>query len=220
MPVDLILFDLDGTLVNTLDDIAASMNRALAARGLSGHPLRAYCTFVGDGVGELAKRALPADAVELAPTLVTEFLTDYNLHMLDQAAPYEGVESLLDALEDLEVAQAIVSNKPHAATVLMTERLFPLRPWRAVLGQREHCPPKPDPTSTLEVAGALGVNPAACLFVGDSDIDIETGRRAGMGTVGVDWGYRGRAELEAAGAEFVIDSPGELVDIVEIVRSR
>jgi phosphoglycolate phosphatase len=214
--VKAVLFDLDGTLLDTLDDLAAAVNRALISLGCPAHSVEAYRTFVGDGAATLIRRALPKDA---APSLhsraLAAFVEDYREHMIVETAPYPGVPELLDALSSLGTPMAVVSNKPDAMTQTLRDELLGSWSFGFVAGQREGAPKKPDPEIALQAARALGAEPSQCFFVGDSDVDITTGRRAGMIAVGVSWGFRGAKELEAAGAASVIDHPQELLDLLE-----
>ena len=220
MPDSLVIFDLDGTLANTLADIASVMNRVLSARGYETYPTGAYRRFVGDGVEMLARRTLPEQARELAPELAAEFRRDYAEHMVDETQAYTGVPEMLDALQARGLRLAIVSNKPHAATLFLVERLFDRWPFLAVHGARDDWPLKPDPALSLAVAAEAGVPPARCLFVGDSSVDMATGLSAGMHPVGVLWGFRDRDELLAHGAEAVVARPGELPPLVdELLRA-
>ncbi len=210
MDMPLVLFDLDGTLADTLADIAAAMNRVLAARGFATYETGAYRRFVGDGVEMLARRTVPKSALDLAPVLADEFRRDYGEHMLDDTRPYDGVPAMLDDLAQLGARMAIISNKPHAATRFMAAKLLARWSFLAVHGARSDWPLKPDPSLSLAVAAEAGVPPARCLFVGDSNVDMATGEAAGMHPVGVLWGFRDREELVASGAEAVIAEPGEL----------
>lgn len=208
-----IIFDLDGTLVDSLRDIATLMNETLAAHGLPMHPIEAYARFVGSGVTVLAERATHGLEVEI-PALTADFLRRYRREPLRYTRAYEGIEALLAALAERHVARAVLSNKPHDLTAVITRGLFGEDTFAAVLGHREEFPKKPDPTSALALAGELSAPPAACVFVGDTDIDMRTATRAGMRAIGVSWGFRPTSELYDAGAESVIDRPDELLSLV------
>jgi phosphoglycolate phosphatase len=224
----LVIFDLDGTLLYTLEDIAASLNRVLIQRGLPGHPLDSYRQFVGSGISVLVRRVLTASGAVVADLhagVLTDFLTDYNDHLLDNTHPYPGIMEMLEQLAASGTGLAIASNKPHGATVPLVRHFFPGLNWlqvegHQVMGEGEKYPRKPDPTVALAIATGAGISPARTLFVGDSDIDMETGRRAGMRPVGVTWGFRDREELIGAGAEAVIDHPADLMptmrDLLEV----
>lgn len=208
-----ILFDMDGTLLDSLADIAASMNHVLKGDGYAEHPLEAYRRFVGDGMEVLVERALPADArsPEILARCLAAMRSRYGNHWNEHTRLYDGIPELLDRITQRGILRAIISNKPHSFTVAMAEKLLPAWEFGHVLGLRDGLPPKPDPAGALETARLLGVDPAQCVLLGDSDIDVLTARAAGMHAVGAAWGIRGRAELETVGAELVIDHPLELL---------
>lgn len=205
-----VLFDLDGTLVDSLDDIVAAMNRSLAR---AGHPTRSAAeirAMVGDGAAALVQRAAPAGADVVA--LLTDLKGDYGAHALAHTRPFPGIEVLLKTLTAAEIPVAVLSNKPHPMTVAMVEALFPGVPFFAVIGQRPDIPKKPDPTIALELAGRAGVPPSRCAMVGDTVVDIETGHNAGMRSIAVTWGFRSAETLADA-------RPDALVDSVDALRA-
>jgi phosphoglycolate phosphatase len=208
-----VLFDLDGTLLDTLQDLADSTNRCLARLGLPGHPAEAYRYFVGDGVANLALRALPAERRDPASVeaLKQLFNQDYTGHWADKTRPYEGIAGLLDALSERGRPVAVLSNKPHAFTVEMVRHFLGSWSFAAVYGARDSHPRKPDPTAALEIGAAMGLAPAQVLYAGDTRTDMETARNAGMFAVGVLWGFRPRAELEESGAQALVSRPAELL---------
>lgn len=211
-----VLFDLDGTLLDTLEDLATAANRVLAAMALPPHPMAAYRTFVGDGLRTLVERMLPA--AQRTPGRVAEavqaFETIYATTWDQRSAPYPGIADMLDLLATRSIRLSILSNKPDAFTRLCVYRL--LANWRfdPLLGQRPGVPKKPDPAAALEIARLLGLQPSEILYVGDSGVDMETARAAGMDAVGVLWGFRGAEELLAAGASCLIARPGELPPLI------
>lgn len=213
-PFDAVLFDLDGTLADTLRTIAGVANHALAELGLPTHPLAAFNRFVGDGITELARRTLPPDRLAAEPALLERLLrvmrTRYQTHFLADASLYDGIPAALTALQERGARLGVLSNKPHALTLATVAGLGIADRFRAIRGQQEGVPPKPDPTAALELAAALGATPARLLYVGDTATDMETARRAGFASVGVLWGFRDRAELERAGARFLVAHPREL----------
>ena len=209
-----VLFDLDGTLADTLGDIASSMNDALAAVGLPTHPPEAYRRFVGDGVLMLARRALGPGREVLAPDLVDAFRTLYAGRLVRATRPYPGIVPLLEDLRARELPLAVLSNKPHDATRAIVEALFGAETFTAVTGEQAGTPRKPDPTAALALARLLAVPPARCLLVGDSPVDIVTATRAGMVPVGVAWGFRSPDDLVEAGAEVVLAQPAELLRLL------
>ncbi|HVV85528.1 MAG TPA: HAD family hydrolase [Kofleriaceae bacterium] len=208
-----VIFDLDGTLVDSLEDIGASMNAALARFGLPAFPIDAYKMMVGDGAAVLARRATAGTAVDPA-ALADVYAEEYEARDHRSSRPYPGIDALLAALVARGVVLAVLSNKPDAFTRAMVRVRLADIPFRAVYGQRTGVPRKPDPAAALAVAVELGLAPAQLAFVGDTAVDIATGRAAGMLPVGVLWGFRGRDELEAAGARHVIARPAELLEIV------
>lgn len=210
MSVHALVFDLDGTLADTLEDIAAAMNRALAAHGLPPHPADAYRRMVGEGAAVLAHRAVGARE-DLEAQVLEAYLRGYDQHIVDTTKPYPGVVALLDALAVRRVPLAVLSNKPDGATRAVVERLFGLARFVEVRGERQGSPRKPDPAVALELARALGFAPAKVAFVGDTAIDMRTASAAGMFPVGVRWGFRGERELRDAGARIVVEQPLEIL---------
>ena len=213
-----VLFDLDGTLLDTLDDLAMAANRVLAARGWPVHPVDAYRYFVGDGVETLVKRILPA-ALRTTAVLdeaVTAFQREYANTWHDRSLPYPGIPQMLDRLAADGFRLSILSNKPDAFTRLCVQRLLPQWTFDPLLGQRPGVPKKPDPAAALEVARLLGLAPAEILYVGDTAVDMQTANAAGMDAVGVLWGFRTADELQAAGARHLITAPEELLPILSL----
>ena len=212
-----ILFDLDGTLLDTLTDIAQAANQALALEGFPTHPEAAYVKFIGDGVAMLFRRALPSDLADdsTAGRCVARFQKTYGKAWNVHTKPYAGIGELLDALTARNLILAVLSNKPDDFTRLYGESY--LAPWafRVVMGHRAGVARKPDPASALEIATLLGVEPGSCVFVGDSGVDMETGRNAGMVPVGVSWGFQTEEILRASGARAIIHHPLELLAIVD-----
>lgn len=204
------IFDLDGTLADTLADIAAAMNHALAALGLPTHDLAAYRRFVGEGVEQLAIRALPADRQEVRPALIERYIARYADVLLEASRPYDGIPELLDALAARGVALAVLSNKPDPATQRVVAGLFAPGRFATVLGRRPGVPHKPDPHAALAVAAELGIAPADFVFVGDTAIDMKTAVAAGMLPVGAAWGFRPE-ELAPNGARFVAAHPADVL---------
>lgn len=215
MRFDAILFDLDGTLADTLDDIAASVNWALARNDVAPHPPDAYRTLVGEGVSRLVERALPAERQHLHAAVLEDLRTHYTDHMLDRTRPYAGIPELLDALAARGLPMAVLSNKPELATRWMVDRLFARWPFAAVTGERSGVPHKPDPAAAIGIARDLSVDPARVLYLGDTSTDMETAVGAGMFGVGALWGFRDRAELEAHGASAVVAHPREVLPLVD-----
>lgn len=214
----LVIFDLDGTLLNTIDDLALSTNLALEACGLPPHPVQRYKLMVGNGADTLVRRAMPGGLAENDPELFAEvragFDRFYSLHSHDRTAPYPGIVSLLRRCGEECVMTAVLSNKPHAMTKKVVERYFPGISFTKVLGQRPGMLCKPDPTGVYEILKDTGTAPDEALFVGDSNVDMETACNSGLRGVGVLWGFRTKSELEAAGAWAVCTETEELLKII------
>lgn len=217
MPFDAVLFDLDGTLLDTLEDIADAANRALARHRYPVHPLPSFRYFVGEGARTLVERTLPENArvKETIDRLYAEFLGEYARNWKAKTRPYDGVPGLLDGLVERGVKIAVLSNKPDDFTRRCVEELLGRWTFDAVLGHHGGIAPKPDPAGALEIARTLGVPSGRILFAGDSAIDMETARAAGMFPVGVLWGFRTREELESSGARAVIERPLELLAVLQ-----
>ncbi len=208
-----IIFDLDGTLLNTIDDLADAGNHVCAARGWPVHTVDEYKRMVGNGIPKLVERFAPAgtDGETLAGALA-EFSTYYDTHKEDKTAPYPGVPELLAALKGQGVRLSVLSNKAHALAGPVVEHYFPGM-FDQVQGALPDVPVKPDPTLLRRLMEQMGARPETTLFVGDSNVDVLTGKNGGLTVVGVLWGFRDRAELESAGADFVIARPGELLPL-------
>ena len=212
-----VIFDLDGTLLDTLEDLADSMNAVLANSRFPQHPVDAYRYFVGEGMAMLVRRALPGEAAA-SEVVEAEHLAamkeEYTRRWADKTRPYAGVPEMLDGLVSRNIPLAVLSNKPEEFTATMVEQLLRRWSFREVCGMRPGVPAKPDPTAALAIATCLKVEPAVCLYVGDTATDMKTAVAAGMLAVGVTWGFRDRDELLASGAGTVVDEPAELLDLV------
>ena len=204
------IFDLDGTLADTLADIASAMNFALATLSLPTHDLAAYRTFVGEGVEHLANRALPVDRPELRPALIEAYVARYDEVYLDESVPYPGIVDLLDALAGRAIPLAVLSNKPDPATRKVISALFGDQRFVSVAGHKPEVPKKPDPAGALAIAAHLGIAPGEFIFVGDTAIDMQTAVAAGMVPVGASWGFRPE-ELTANGARLVAATPADVL---------
>lgn len=214
MKYEAILFDLDGTLLNTLEDLKDSCNAALEACGYAPRTLDEVRRFVGNGVGLLIRRALPEDAGEEEwARCLALFKAHYQNNLDNKTRPYPGIEQALDALLARGYRIGVVSNKFDAAVKALCAHHFPRI--QVAVGEREGVRKKPAPDSALAAAQALGVRPASALYVGDSEVDIQTARNAGMDCLSVDWGFRPEAVLRDAGATRIIHSPGALLDAIE-----
>ena len=210
----LVIFDLDGTLVNTIADLADSVNYALQILGYPAQPYEKFPYFVGNGIYKLIERALPPESrdEQTIRAVKAVFMDYYMLHNTDKSTVYEGVGELLRALADKGVALAVASNKVHEATVAMIARLFPGIGFACVLGQRDGVPTKPNPAIVAEILQTVSATPTETLYVGDSGVDMQTAHNAGITAVGVTWGLRPVEELRQNAADIIIDSPMELLE--------
>lgn len=208
----LVIFDLDGTLVDTIADLAGATNYALVQLGLPTHSVQAIRSFVGNGINKLLERSLPeSERTEAGVMKMREhFIPYYNEHNADLSQPYPGVVSLLNGLQSRGVLLAVASNKYQAATEKIIAHYFPEIDFVRVYGQRTDVPIKPNPAVVLEIMGHAGVERNEVLYVGDSGVDMQTGINAGVDTVGVSWGFRSRSELESFRPLAVIDRAEEL----------
>lgn len=214
MATKLAIFDLDGTLLNTIGDLAEAANHMLALRNLPQHDYPTYCTFVGNGIMRLVERALPESlrTPETVAAARRDFLDYYLAHIDEKTAPYAGVSALLAALQERGVRLAVASNKFQAGTEKLVQTFFPEIRFEAVFGQRPEVPLKPDPAVVEEILARTGVAREEVLYVGDSAVDIQTAHAAGVRAIGVSWGFRSREELEKASADRIIDQAEELLD--------
>ena len=195
----LVIFDLDGTLLNTIADLATSTNHALRTCGFPTHDVSAYRYFVGNGITKLFERALPEEerTAEQVARIRPLFLAHYDAHNTDHSTPYPGIEALLATLQDHGVALAVASNKYQAATEKLVAHFFPGITFVKVLGQREGIPTKPDPGIVNEIVAVAGVEKPEVLYVGDSNVDMQTAQNGGVDACGVTWGFRPKEELAA-----------------------
>jgi phosphoglycolate phosphatase len=212
LPINAILFDLDGTLLDTLDDLADAANRVLGQAELPTHPRSAYRRFIGDGSRMLVKRALPEDdrTPKRIEGILTRFKDDYSRHWQTATRPYPGIRDLLHDLLQRDIPRAVVTNKPHAFAERCIHHFFPDIPFQVIWGQKEGVPLKPHPLPAIETAKVLGVSPRECLLLGDSGVDMATARAAGMLPIGAAWGFRSTDELRKAGAAHIVQHPLEL----------
>lgn len=207
------IFDLDGTLLDTLQDLADSANEALAQAGLPQHPVDSYRTFVGDGIHVLIQRILPLNMRDdsTIALVLGYYRTAYGRRWKATSRPYPGICELLDSLKARGIPVAVLSNKPQYFTELCVTELLPGYQFRVVYGQRDHVPRKPDPAAALEIARSLDLPPEDIVFVGDTKVDIQTAVAAGMIPVGVAWGFRPVEELRFSGARHIVQTPQEIL---------
>jgi phosphoglycolate phosphatase len=212
-----ILFDLDGTLLDTLADIASAANEALTLEAFPARTEADYLRFIGDGIATTFRRALPPDRSgdEEVARCVANFQETYGKSWNVHTQPYDGIPELLDVLTARGIALAILSNKGDDFTRLCSQTYLDRWPFREIRGLRPDSPRKPDPTVALEIAESLGVEPGECAFVGDSVVDIQTGKAAGMYPIGVSWGFQTVERLRDAGAGAIIDHPRFLLDVLD-----
>ncbi len=216
-----VFFDLDGTLLNTIADLAASMNEVLTQRGCPVHPVEDYRYFIGDGVRMLVIRALPPSlrTEEGVQETVQAFREVYARRWKETTRPYPGIEDLLQALVQQEIPLGVVSNKPHEPTLLCMQTFFSQVPFAVIQGMTQDLQPKPDPAGLLAALKFCGADPEHSLYVGDSGVDVQAARRAGLLAVGAEWGFRTREELLDHGAEFVVQHPLEVLQTAKRVWS-
>ncbi|MBI4765515.1 MAG: HAD family hydrolase [Deltaproteobacteria bacterium] len=208
-----VIFDLDGTLLNTIGDLTDSMNLTLSRFGFKGHDQETYKYFVGDGIEALVQRALPPENrdEETVARCVAIMREEYALRWDKKTRPYPGIPELLDALSQKGWPISILSNKPDDSTQMVVAKLLPRWSFQIILGSRPSVPKKPDPTAALEIAGLLNLSPAQFIYLGDTGTDMKTALRAGMFPVGALWGFRTAQELMAEGAQVLIEKPLDLL---------
>lgn len=212
----MVIFDLDGTLADSLTDLALSVNKGLAAAELPEHPVAAYRRFVGNGRTVLVQRAMghAAGDTEKFNTVVRVFNEEYSRHFADNTTAYPGCAALLASLNERGILTAVLSNKPNEFVGQLLRRLYPGHVFAEAWGQQPQYKPKPDGEAVHAMLALHGLLPRDCLYVGDSNVDIYTAQNAGVPSAGVSWGFRGREELAEAGAPFVADTAGELLTYI------
>lgn len=208
----LCIFDLDGTLLNTIADLAQSTNHALHTLGFPTHAEEAYRFMVGNGINKLFERALPEDARNEENILHMRqvFIPHYDKHNADLSRPYKGIPELLESLQAAGFLLAVASNKYQAATEKLVARYFPTVRFIAVFGQREGIAPKPDATIVEDILRLSNIAKEEVLYIGDSGVDMQTAANAGVTACGVTWGFRPRTELEEFHPEYIVDKPEEI----------
>ena len=209
------IFDLDGTLIDSLADIAESINRMLDARGYPRCQQEVFKQMVGDGMEKLVERALPQDVRNeaLIKVCVEEYRAHYDTLWNAQTRPYPGIVEMLKTLQARGMKLGVISNKAHRFTVPMTEHFFGADVFDHILGQRTEVPRKPAPDGAHEMATFLGLRTDEMAYVGDSGIDMQFAQSSGMRAVGVRWGFRSEAELIECGADVLLSSPAELFNL-------
>jgi len=238
--IKLVIFDLDGTLLNTIDDLADCTNYILKKNGFPTHEVEAYKYFVGSGVVTLLERALPKDISETEFSEIhEEFLHYYEIHKEDKTVPYDGMVDTLEKLQNKGIMLAVATNKPHELLPDLMKRFFPTIEWAAVFGNRKGVPVKPNPQIVFDILNTINngrdamhcvstqsqhcvstqsqhrVSTNEILYVGDTAVDMETAENAGITKIGVLWGFRTKEELENANADFIIEHPSTLSKITQ-----
>jgi phosphoglycolate phosphatase len=213
-----VIFDLDGTLLDTLQDLADSGNDVLAARGMPTHSVEAYKTFIGNGMMSLVQDIFPpehrpADGEE-SEVILAEYREAYGRNWKNTTCVFPGMGALLDELKAKGIPVGVLSNKAHDFTVKCVDAFLADWKWDVVLGARDGVERKPNPAGAIEAAALVGFEPAECAYVGDSDVDMFTAVNAGMLPVAVSWGFRSEEELRAAGAKVFLQEPGELLAVL------
>lgn len=212
MNQQLIIFDLDGTLLNTIGDLAVGCDHMLRLRDLPTHTYDEYCSFVGNGIMRLVERALPEHlrTKEYVEAARRDFVDFYIDHIDEHTLPYPGICSIVEDLRRSGTKMAVASNKFQAGTEKLIRKFFPDVEWVEICGNREGVPLKPDTALVDLIIAKAGIERKHCTMVGDSAVDIQTARNAAIRSVGVSWGFRSREELEQAGADHIADTPDEL----------
>lgn len=211
-----VIFDLDGTILDTLEDLALAGNHTCELHGWPTFPIDQYRYKVGNGMLKLVERFMPAEYAgdgRMFETALAEFRSYYGEHKEDHTAPYPGIIPMLDAMRNAGLTLAVLTNKDHVAAAPLIERYFGPDRFALVQGRIDMFPPKPAAPVTLHVMNQLGASPATTLYVGDSNVDIQCGHNAGIRAAGVTWGFRGRGELEGEGADYIAETPEELLRI-------
>lgn len=212
----LVIFDLDGTLLNTIADLAHSTNYALNKLGYPTHEIEKYNFMVGNGIDKLFERALPEGekSKENVLRVRKEFVPYYDIHNADDSRPYPGIPELLSYLQDAGIQITVASNKYQAATQKLIDHYFPEIHFTAVFGQREGIKVKPDPTVVFDILEVAKVTKEEVLYVGDSGVDMQTAANAGVTVCGVTWGFRSRAELEEFSPQYIVDTAEEIKRLI------
>jgi len=211
-----IVFDLDGTLLDTIEDLGNSVNEVLAYYGCPKHSTAEYKLLVGNGMKRLLDSSFPQEKFQEInrQEAFKLFQQVYDEKYMETTKPYEGIEVLLKSLQEGGIKLGVNSNKRDQYTKSLVHKFFPDIPFVLICGEREDYPRKPDPAAATEIAAAMGLQPQDVLYIGDSEVDIETGKNAGMDTIGVAWGFRCWKELKKQGAVYITERPADIVKIV------
>lgn len=212
----IVVFDLDGTLVDSLTDLAESVNKGLQKAGLKTHPYSAYKTFVGNGRDVLIERAMGNNASDknLKNIVLTTFDEEYKIHCNDNTRSYNTCPDLLKRLSEMNIKTAVLSNKPDEFVENILKKVFPNHKFDIAWGKKKDMPTKPDKTSLLAILKEMNLKEKDCLYIGDSDVDVFTAKNAQVDMIGVSWGFRGREELLSTGAMAVVDDAMEILEYI------
>ena len=215
MKFNAVIFDLDGTLADTIDDLADSGNELLSRYNMAPHTVSEYKYFVGNGSRKLVERIMPDASPEKVDEALDEYKKIYDVHLLNKTKPYDGIIEMLFSLKERKVKMAVCTNKHMSAASKMIEKLFPSGMFDAFVGDRAGYPRKPDPANALYVMERIGAVPEKVAYLGDTAVDMETATRAGFLPVGVLWGFREKEELVKSGARVLLSHPMELLEKVD-----
>lgn len=213
--IKLCVFDLDGTLVNSLEDLAYCMNQALEKHGQKTHPVESFRFMAGNGMYVLAQRCLPENASkELVDKVFADFTNMYKDHYADKSTAYKGINDLLAALSEKGIKAAVISNKVQEFTECVVQKIFSFFDFCHIIGNSDKFPSKPDPAGLLYVLEQTGTSKEECLYIGDTNVDMQTAKNAGVTSVGVLWGFRQKQELLDSGAGYIVEKPLEIMKII------
>ena len=210
-----VIFDLDGTLLDSIEDIASSMNKVLESLQLPTHKIEDYKHFVGGGVDILVENALNNQSKEIKDEVIKRFKIEYDGKLHSKTLPYDGIYELLDELKKLDINLAVLSNKPHEFTVSYVNHFFKNYNFKEIHGQKKDVPKKPDPKAALDIVKCLDSSCENTYFIGDTKIDMQTAKSANMKAIGVLWGFRDEKELKEHGADFIVKEPLEIINIIK-----
>lgn len=210
-----VIFDLDGTLLDSIEDIASSMNKVLESLQLPTHKIEDYKHFVGGGVDILVENALNNQSKEIKDEVIKRFKIEYDGKLHSKTLPYDGIYELLDELKKLDINLAVLSNKPHEFTVSYVNHFFKNYNFKEIHGQKKDVPKKPDPKAALNIVKCLDSSCENTYFIGDTKIDMQTAKSANMTAIGVLWGFRDEKELRDFGADFIVSNPLEILKIIK-----
>lgn len=213
--IKLCVFDMDGTVVNTIGDISGAMNRSLATLGYEPHDEEEYCRMIGDGMVVLCKRAVDGASDEIIEKLINLYKKDYLENCCVKSVVYEGMLEVIKELKKAGIRCAMLSNKPHEQVMKIAEKLFPEGLFDEILGKTDDFPAKPAPDSLLYIMEKLGAKAEETVYIGDSDVDIKLGKSVGVYSVGVAWGFRGEEELKGENADYIAYKADDLLKLME-----